>query len=128
MENTVIDLIVRIKNGYMARRDTVQSPYSIYREEVLKKLVQVGLIQDYTVSGEIVKTILITLIYKDGQPALTDVVLYSKPGRRYYVSYKDLKPVLGGLGYGILSTPKGILTNYEAKKQKVGGELLFNVW
>lgn len=128
MENKVIDLIVRIKNGYMARRDTIKSPHSVFREAVLKKLVQVGLIRDFVVSGEKIKTIEVTLLYKEGQPALTDIELFSKPGRRYYVAYKELKPVLGGLGYGLLSTPKGILTNYEAKKQKVGGELLFNVW
>jgi small subunit ribosomal protein S8 len=80
------------------------------------------------VSGEIKKEIIIDLLYKDKNPALTDIKIYSKPGRRYYVSYRHLKPVLNGLGYSILSTPKGILTNIEAKKLKVGGELLFEIW
>ena len=59
---------------------------------------------------------------------MTDVQIFSKPGRRYYVSYHDLKLIMGGLGYSILSTSKGILSNKEARKSKVGGELLFSIW
>lgn len=61
-------------------------------------------------------------------PAVVDVKLFSKPGRRWYTSSKKLKPVLGGMGVGILSTPKGIMTNKEAKHKKIGGELLFEIW
>ena len=79
-------------------------------------------------NGNIVKTIEVELIYTKGVPALTDVKLVSKPGKREYVSYKDLKSVMNGMGVSFLSTPKGILTNREARKEKLGGELLFMIW
>ncbi len=128
MNNSVIDLIIRIKNGYLSKKETVISPYSKFRENVLKKLLELKFIKNYQVKGDKIKEITIELSYKDGVPALTDVKIYSKPGRRYYVSYRQLKPVLGGYGASILSTSKGILTNKEAYKLKVGGELLFNIW
>lgn len=128
MENSFIDLIIRIKNGYLAKKEQVMSPYSKFKEIILKKLKELKFIEDYKIIGEAKKEIKIMLLYKDNLPVLTDVKIFSKPGRRYYVSYKELKPVLGGFGYSILSTPKGILTDKEAKKLKVGGELLFNIW
>lgn len=124
----IVDLIIRIKNGYMSRKESIVSPYSKFRESVLKKLKDFGYIQDYTVEGDIVKTVTIDLSYEEGVPAVTDVKLFSKPGRRWYVSVKELKPVLGNMGYAFISTPKGILTNKEAKKEQVGGELLFHIW
>lgn len=126
--SAITDLIIRVKNGYMSGRDSIESPYSKYREEVLKKLVSLGYIKEYSVSGEVIKTMTITLSYKDGVPALTEVKIFSTPGRRWYISTKELKPVLGGMGYSLLSTPQGILTHIEAKKLNVGGELLFNIW
>lgn len=128
MGNPVIGLIIQIKNGYMAGNDTIELPFSRLREMVVKKLIHLGFLKNYEVKGENIKTIKIDLFYKDGRPVLTDLKIFSKPGSRMYVSYKDLKPVLGGLGFSILSTPKGILTNKEARKEKVGGELLFSVW
>lgn len=128
MENSVIDLIIRIKNGYLSQRETIESPYSRFREQVLEKLKSLAYIKGFRVSKEVQKTIQIELMYTDQKPAVTDVQLFSKPGRRFYVSYSKLKPVLGGLGYSLLSTPKGILTNNEARKAKVGGELLFSIW
>jgi small subunit ribosomal protein S8 len=73
-------------------------------------------------------TIEIELIYTKGVPALTDVKLVSKPGKREYVSYRDLRNVMNGMGVSFLSTPKGIMTNREARKEKLGGELLFMIW
>lgn len=126
--SAITDLIIRVKNGYMSGRDSIESPYSKYREEVLKKLVSLGYIKEYSVSGETIKTMKIILSYKDGVPALTEVKIFSTPGRRWYISTKEIKPVLGGMGYSLLSTPQGILTHIEAKKLNVGGELLFNIW
>ncbi len=128
MENSVIDLIIRIKNGYLAQRERIESPYSQFREKVLEKLKSLSYIKNFSVDKGVQKTIRIELLYPDQKPAITDVQLFSKPGRRFYVSYSHLKPVLGGLGYSLLSTPKGILTNSEARKAKVGGELLFSIW
>ena len=112
----------------MARKEDIESPYSKFRESILKKLVEQKFVKGYKIEGEKIKKLKIELLYKDGNPALTDVKLYSKPGRRWYVSYRQLRPVKGGLGCAIISTPKGILTDKEAKKHKVGGELLFEIW
>lgn len=128
MSNSIIDLIIRIKNGYAARRETISSPYSKFKEEVLKKLSTLGYIKQYSVEGDIIKTFTITLDYQNGAPAVTDVKLFSKPGRRWYTASKNIKCVLGGLGVSILSTPQGILTNKEARKTQIGGELLFEIW
>lgn len=127
MNNGVIDLIIRIKNGYQAHRETITTPSSRFKVEVLKKLEALGYIDSYEQVDNI-NYITINLKYTKGTPALTGVKLYSKPGRRWYVAFKDLKPVLSGIGYSLLSTPKGVLTNKEARKEKVGGELLFDLW
>ncbi len=128
MNNTIIDLIIRMKNGYMARKEQIELPYSRIKEDVLKKLLSLKYIKNYNTKKDKFGKITIELLYKNGEPAFTDLKIYSKPGRRWYVAAKDIKPVLGGLGASILSTPKGILTNQEAKKEHVGGELLFEIW
>ncbi len=128
MNNGIIDLVIRIKNGYLARRDTITSPYSKFRVEILKKLVELGFVKEFTVNDEAKKEITITLSYTQGDPAFTDVKICSRPGRRWYVTGHDLKPVLSGMGFSVISTSKGILTNIEAKKAKIGGELLFDIW
>ena len=128
MNDPIIDLIIRIKNAYMTKNETLVAPHSNYREAVLKKLQDLGYIKSYSVEGDVVKTVEIELIYVKGVSALTDIKLVSKPGKREYVSYKDLKPVMNGMGVSFLSTPKGILTNREARKAKLGGELLFMIW
>jgi small subunit ribosomal protein S8 len=128
MNDPVIDLIIRIKNAYMTRNESLVSPHSSYREAVVKKLKDLGYVADYSVTGELKKIISIDLKYDKGMPAVTDVQVVSKPGKREYISYKDLKVVMSGLGYSILSTPQGIMTNKEARKAKLGGELLFLIW
>ena len=101
---SVIDLLIRIKNGYMARREQVLSPYSKFRVSVLMKLKKLGYIEDFQVSGENIKTIEIALKYKDGEPAIVDIKILSTPGRRVYHSYKTVKSVKGGMGHAILSS------------------------
>ncbi|PIQ72777.1 30S ribosomal protein S8 [Candidatus Roizmanbacteria bacterium CG_4_10_14_0_2_um_filter_36_35] len=128
MENPAIDLIIRIKNGYMARKEVIESPYSRMREEILKKLTEIKFIKSYKITGDKPKKITIELLYENTVPVFSDVKVYSRPGSRYYVSYRNLKPVLSGYGFSFISTSKGILTNKEAKKQKLGGELLFSIW
>lgn len=128
MNNSVVDLIIRIKNGYMAKREKIEAPYTKFSEEVLKKLKTLGYVADYKVEGEAIKTMVIDLAYNKEETKFTDVAVFSKPGRRYYISYRDLKPVVSGFGYSILSTPQGIMTDKEAKLKKLGGELLFNIW
>lgn len=128
MNDPIIDLIIRIKNAYMTKNEDLVVPHSNYKEAVLKKLQDMKYIKSYSVEGDVIKTIEIELNYTKGIAALTDVKLVSKPGKREYVSYKDLKSVMNGMGVSFLSTPKGILTNREARKEKLGGELLFMIW
>ena len=109
----------------MARKESVEIAYSKFNLEVLQKLVKLGYIKNCeNKEGKIQ----VELIYIDRKPVITNIQIFSKPGRRFYVSYKDLKQIMGGLGYSLLSTSKGILSNKEARKIKVGGELLFSIW
>ena len=116
----------------MSKRESIKVTNASIKEAILAKLKQLHYIEDYKLEidekNKYIKKFVITLAYKNGMGAVTDVALMSKPGRRFYVSYKDLKPVIGGMGCSILSTSKGIMTNYEARKAKLGGELLFNLW
>lgn len=128
MNDPIIDLIIRIKNAYMTKNETLSVPHSSYKEAVLKKLEAMKYIKSYSVEGDIIKTIEVELIYNKGVGAMTDVKIVSKPGKREYVSYTDLRSVMNGMGVSFLSTPKGILTNHEARKEKIGGELLFMIW
>lgn len=125
---TVADLVIRIKNGYMADRETIIVPFSKFNISILEKLKQLKYIQDFTIEGETIKKITAILKYDDGVAAFTDVKIFSTPGRRWYTTYNEIKPVLGGMGQAIVSSSKGILTGKEAKKEKVGGELLFHIW
>jgi len=125
MSNSIIDLIIRIKNGYMTKNDNVEVLFSRLNEEVLRKLAQLGFIKKFETKE---RKIMVELLYKDKIPAFTEVQLFSKPGRRYYVSYKNLKQIMGGMGYSLISTSKGVLSNKEARAKKVGGELLFSIW
>jgi small subunit ribosomal protein S8 len=124
----IIDLMIRIKNGYMAGREKIVAKHSRFSVSVLEKLKKLGYIADFTIEGDIVKEITVELKYDDTVPDFTDVKIISKPGQRIYIGVNEAKPVMSGFGYSILSTPKGILTNIEAKKQNTGGELLFNIW
>lgn len=112
----------------MSHRESVVSPHSKYKEDLLNKLKELKYIKDYSVAGEIIKEISVDLLYEDDISAVTGIEIISKPGRRNYQSYKNLKPVVNNFGCSILSTSKGILSNKEAKKAKIGGELLFNIW
>jgi small subunit ribosomal protein S8 len=125
---SVADLVIRIKNGYMARKDVIIASYSKMNLAILTKLQKMKYIEDFKVEGEAVKEISVTLRYEDGVPAMTDVKIFSTPGRRWYTSYTEIRPVLGGMGHAVVSSSKGIMTGFEARKEKVGGELLFQIW
>ena len=128
--DTVGDLIIRLKNAGMVGKQTVSVPYSKLRQAILEKLVAAGYIVDATEKGKEVqdKTLEVTLRYENGAPRISGVQRLSKPGRRLYCGVADLHPVKFGRGHMILSTPAGILTNEEAKEQRVGGEQLFIIW
>jgi len=125
---TLGDLMIRLKNGYMARKPSVDCLYSNFSQALLDKLQQLKYIQSYTVGNDAKKTINVVLRYNDGRPAITDVRIFSKPGQRRYTAAKKLRPVLSNLGHAILTSPAGIITNHEARKKHVGGEFLFEIW
>ena len=128
--DTIGDFIIRLKNNWVVGKDTVSLPYSKLRHNIANKLVEAGYIVAADAKGKEVqnKTLEVTLRYENGNHRINGVKRVSKPGRRLYTKVADLHPVKFGKGHLILSTPAGILTNEEAKEQKVGGEQLFIIW
>ncbi|WCT72945.1 30S ribosomal protein S8 [Sphingomonas naphthae] len=123
------DLLTRIRNGQRARKDSVVSPGSKLRARVLDVLQREGFIRGYSeeaVGGH--DGLRIELKYFEGQPAIKHLVRVSKPGRRVYSGSSDLPRVRNGLGITIVSTPRGVLSDAEAREQNVGGEVLAEVF
>lgn len=128
--DAVADVLTRIRNASRAGLPTVVSPYSTLRERLVKMLLEEGYLAgvEAMTTGQR-KVLVVTLKYvAGGGRAIIGLERVSKPGRRVYVGYNDVKPLRSGLGVSILSTPKGLLTDTGAKKLKVGGELLCRVW
>ncbi len=123
------DMLTRIRNGQRARKDSVLSPASKLRVRVLEVLQREGYIRGYA-EEEMgpAKGIRIELKYFEGQPAIKHVARVSKPGRRVYSGSKELPRVQNGLGITIVSTPRGVLSDAEARDQNVGGEVLAEVF
>ena len=123
------DLLTRIRNGQRARKDSVLSPASKLRVRVLDVLQREGYIRGYSEEDMgPAKGVRIELKYFEGQPAIKHVARVSKPGRRIYSGSQDLPRVMNGLGITIVSTPKGVLSDAEAREQNVGGEVLAEVF
>jgi small subunit ribosomal protein S8 len=131
MTDPIADLLTRIRNAQTARLDTTLVPFSKLKQGVVKVLYEEGYIGPYRiVEGEGGrKSLSVSVRYTGKKQALiSGIVRESKPGRRFYVGYRKIRPVRSGFGVAILSTPKGILTDRQAKEEKVGGELLCRVW
>ena len=125
----ISDLITRIRNGQQARKDSVTSPASKLRVRVLDVLQREGYIRGYREEALGQHAGLrIELKYFEGQPAIQHVSRVSKPGRRVYSGASELPRVRNGLGITIVSTPKGVLSDAEAREQNVGGEVLAEVF
>ncbi len=124
------DMIARIKNAAMRKRNKVSTPASKLRGRVLDVLQSEGYIRGYALVEEPGKhpEFEIELKYFDGAPVIVEIARISKPGRRVYSSIRDLKPVKNGLGISILSTPKGVMSDTAARDQNVGGEVLCRVY
>ncbi len=123
------DMLTRIRNGQRAKKDSVLSPASKLRARVLDVLQREGYIRGYSeeeLSGH--KGLRIELKYFEGQPAIQHLARVSKPGRRVYSGSRELPIVRNGLGITIVSTPKGVLSDAEARAQNVGGEILAEVF
>jgi len=129
MTDPLGDMLTRIRNGQRAKKDSVVSPASSLRTRVLDVLQRDGYIRGY--SEEALgahKGIRIELKYFEGAPAIQHVARVSKPGRRVYSGSQELPIIRNGLGITIVSTPKGVLSDAEARAQNVGGEILAEVF
>ena len=123
------DMLTRIRNGQRAKKDSVLTPASKLRSRVLEVLQREGYIRGYTEDATGVHPQLrIELKYFEGEPAIKHVARVSKPGRRVYSGSKELPVVRNGLGISIVSTPRGVLSDAEARVQNVGGEVLAEVF
>lgn len=123
------DFIIRLKNAGAIGIQQVSLPYSAHLEAIAKKLKELGYVSEVGSTGAEKRTLEVTLAYDErGNHKIHDVKRISKPGRRLYAGAKDAHGVKNGLGASILSTPKGVLSDKEARKNRVGGETLFQVW
>jgi small subunit ribosomal protein S8 len=124
------DMLTRIRNAIGRKKDKVSTPASTLRVRVLDVLKAEGYIRDYSqVDYDNGKSELeIELKYFEGQPVIREIARVSKPGRRVYVAAKSIPSVANGLGISILSTPKGVMADHEAREQNVGGEILCQIF
>ncbi len=130
MTDPIADMLIRIKNALMARHKTVVVPGSKLKIEIARILKEEGYIEDYRVIEEKPqRKIEIVLKYDEKKrPVIAGIKRVSKPGRRIYRGYKELPKVLNGMGIAIISTSQGIMTDHEARKRRVGGEVICEIW
>ena len=124
------DMLTRIRNAQMRRRPKVATPASNLRQHVLDVLAEEGYIRGYSRidNKNGISEFEIELKYSNGQPAIREISRVSTPGRRVYRPVRDLRAVANGLGVAILSTPKGVMPDWRAREENVGGEVLCNVF
>jgi len=126
VNDSVGDALIRIKNGYFASKKEIVIPYSKLVFNLCNLLAKEGFIGSCQKEGE--REVKVTLKYEGRESVLTDVKRVSKPGLRVYQGAKSLPRVLNGLGIAIISTPKGLMTDRQARKEKLGGEVMAYVW
>ncbi|MDP3052038.1 MAG: 30S ribosomal protein S8 [bacterium] len=126
----IADMLTKIRNAQAVKKETVVIPYSKVKMEIAKLFLRADYIKEINRRGKKnKKSIELTLSYdEEGKPAISHLSRISKPSRRVYIPLKGMKPVRQGYGIMILSTSKGILTDKEAIKKKLGGEVLAEVW
>lgn len=125
----ISDMIIRIKNGSEAGKESVLLPYSKLKESIAVTLEKEGYLKSVSKKGKkVTKQLEVALAYDNGTPVVRGVERVSKLSKRVYMGAQDIKPFRSGFGSIILSTPKGILTEMSARKENVGGEVLFKIW
>jgi small subunit ribosomal protein S8 len=129
LTDPIADFLTRLRNSTRAAQSGTSAPYSKVKAEIARILKQEGYISDYTIdtSGKFPE-IRVTNKYVNLNPVLTGLKRVSRPGLRKYVGAGEIPRVLGGMGITILSTPKGVISGREARKENVGGELLAMIW
>jgi len=125
----VADMLARIRNALLARHEAVEIPFSRLKVKIAEILKQEGFINDFSIQNEFPASLRVQLKYGEGRkPAIVGMRRSSRPGRRVYVRHKHIPAVLNGMGISIISTSRGVVTDRDARKQAVGGELLCEVW
>ncbi len=125
----VSDMLTTIRNAQVVQNPTVEVPFSNLKYEIAKILEKEKLVEKVEKKGrKTKKTIEIFLKYDNKTPVISGLKKVSKPGQRIYKNFKEIKLVKGGYGIAIISTSKGLMTNKEAKKQKLGGEVICEIW
>lgn len=129
MTDPLADMFTRIRNGSQAKLESVDVPFSKMKQEIVKILKEEGFINNFKViEDDSHQTIRIFLKYDANRKGIIHIKRVSKPGRRVYVGVDKIPSVMSGFGISILSTPRGILTDKDARKLNVGGELICQVW
>jgi small subunit ribosomal protein S8 len=128
MTDPIADLLTRIRNALMRSKETVNAPYSKLKHELAKLLVKEGFLHSVKKVKKDFDELEITLKYFEEEPVIKELVRESKPGLRKYLSYKEIKPYMGGLGLKVLTTSKGLMTDREAIKKQLGGEVICRVF
>ena len=127
--DTISNIIISLKNAQKAKHEQVIFAYTNLTLAILETIKKEGFIGSIEKTGkDLKKKLVVTLKYEEGAPAITDVKRISKQSKRMYIGYKDMKSVRNGYGITVFSTPEGIMSNKEASKKKVGGEILFTMW
>ena len=128
MTDPVADLLTRIRNALMRKKMSVNVPYSKLIHELSKLLVKEGFLESVKKVKKDFDELDIVLKYHNDEPVIKELTRESKPGLRKYISYKDIKPHKGGLGIKVLTTSKGLMTDKEAIKAEIGGEIICRVF
>ena len=124
----IANMLIAIKNGGLVNKATVTIPTSKMKTAILELLKTEGYIKTYIVSDDVKSTTEVVLMYKKDTPRINGVARVSKQSKRVYTGVKDIKPFKYGHGMTVLSTPKGILSDKQARHEMVGGETLFTIW
>ena len=129
MTDPIADMLNRIKNAQILSYEEVTIPFSKLKYEIAKILEQEKFVKKIEKLGKKSRKIIkINLRYENGKSVISGLKRISKPGRRVYFPVKKIRPVRGGYGFTIISTPKGLMTNKRARKEKSGGEMICEVW
>ena len=128
LSDPIGDMLARIKNAQSRNHKSVSLPSSIFKTKIAEVLKSEGYIIDYVVKGDTKPILEINLKYNSGNPVINTIERISKPGRRIFSSSDSLPKINNGLGIAIISTPKGVMTDIDARKQKVGGEIICKVF
>ena len=129
MTDPIADLFTRIRNANQMRHESVTLPHSKVKTEIARILKEEGFINGYKVDGDVKKNLIVELKYgRSNEKVISGLKRVSKPGLRVYAKCDELPKVLNGLGLAIISTPKGVMSEKQARKENVGGEVIAYIW